>query len=145
MNLIRKEHDAPHTAAFEAKGLLLSHTIISNLVMPTSPQVPQQRPQPSVVQQQQRPAHGHTYAQSSPVPNFHLSAEATKPRSQIEAMPPFAASKAFYDSAVRHPVFFTTQLRKPPFPMPQLPTKGWNPVASGYVKESENRVLKTKL
>ncbi|KAF2739017.1 hypothetical protein EJ04DRAFT_458421 [Polyplosphaeria fusca] len=67
-----------------------------------------------------------------------------KPRNQIEAMPPLVAGPFFplpprnlYDSAIRHPVFFTDQLRKPPFPIPEMPCQGWSPVASGYVLEQK--------
>ncbi|KAF1994432.1 hypothetical protein P154DRAFT_475986 [Amniculicola lignicola CBS 123094] len=74
-----------------------------------------------------------------------------RPRSQIEAMPPFAPAPAraptqaqahafppphmLYNSATRHPVFFTETLRKPPFPIPRLAAQAWNPVASGYIFE----------
>jgi hypothetical protein len=32
-------------------------------------------------------------------------------------------------------VFFTEQLRKPPFPIPSLGSGGFSPVASGYIVE----------
>jgi hypothetical protein len=72
----------------------------------------------------------------------------------MEAVPPFASSplippRNLYDSAVRHPVFFTEQLRKPPFPIPTVATYGWNPVASGYIFEQRraeaNSIPRTKL
>jgi hypothetical protein len=47
----------------------------------------------------------------------------------------FFPSQSFYDSAVRHPVFFTETLRKLPFPIPNMASHGWSPVASGYIKE----------
>lgn len=57
-------------------------------------------------------------------------------------MPPTRAApslpaQSFYDAATRHPVFFTSNLRKPPFPIPQMPSQGWNPVANGYIQERE--------
>jgi hypothetical protein len=63
-------------------------------------------------------------------------------------MPPLAAPLQFlqnqnpslastlYDPSTRHPVFFTEQLRKPPFPIPQYATQGVNPVAFGYVLDA---------
>lgn len=81
----------------------------------------------------------------------------TKPQNQIEAMPPFATpphhplnkAPSLYDSAIRHPVFFTQQLRKPPFPIPNMASHGWNPVASGYIVETmkpkTDGAVKTKL
>lgn len=42
-----------------------------------------------------------------------------------------------YDSAIRHPVFFTQTLKKPPFPIPQVASQGWSPVASGYIAEQK--------
>ncbi|KAF2273040.1 uncharacterized protein EI97DRAFT_461476 [Westerdykella ornata] len=57
-------------------------------------------------------------------------------QSQTHTMPtrptPYAGS---YNSAIRHPVFFTSQLRKLPFPVPQVGSLASNPVASGYVEE----------
>jgi hypothetical protein len=57
--------------------------------------------------------------------------------------------RSLYDSAVRHPVFFTDQLRKPPFPIPEMASRGFNPVASGYIVETKKvdgtGVPKTKL
>jgi hypothetical protein len=50
---------------------------------------------------------------------------------------------SFYDSAIRHPVFFTQNLKKPPFPIPQIPCQGWSPVASGYIMEQQ-QALKTQ-
>lgn len=59
----------------------------------------------------------------------------------MEAMPPHKAhllpSQSFYDAATRHPVFFTNSLRKPPFPIPQIPSHGWSPVANGYIQEKK--------
>jgi len=56
-----------------------------------------------------------------------------RPWNQIEAMPSYYPS--FYNPAIRHPVFFTNQLRKPPFPIPKIASSGWSPVAAGYVEE----------
>lgn len=60
-------------------------------------------------------------------------------------MPPHV----LYDSAVRHPVFFSEQLRKPPFPIPQMGSQGFSPIASGYIVESKkvegNGTVRTKL
>ncbi|OSS44178.1 hypothetical protein B5807_11242 [Epicoccum nigrum] len=93
-------------------------------------------PQPQPAQQQQQPTHTHAPPGSS---------QGSKPKSQIEAMPPTrtppmslsAPAKSAYDAATRHPVFFTSSLRKLPFPMPQVGSAGWSPVASGYVLERE--------
>ncbi|KAL7778638.1 hypothetical protein CFE70_008139 [Pyrenophora teres f. teres 0-1] len=78
--------------------------------------------------------------QSQPLTNPPLNS--ARPRSQIEAMPPFGPAQTpatfftpVYDSAIRHPVFFTQNLKKPPFPIPQVAAHSWNPVASGYVAE----------
>jgi hypothetical protein len=58
-------------------------------------------------------------------------------------------SRTLYDSAVRHPVFFTESLRKPPFPIPAMGSHGFSPVAMGYINETRktgmNNELKTKL
>jgi len=58
-------------------------------------------------------------------------------------MPPFGPAQTpatlftpLYDSALRHPVFFTPHLKKPPFPLPQEASQGWSPVANGYVLEN---------
>ncbi|GAB7346810.1 hypothetical protein MBLNU459_g1908t1 [Dothideomycetes sp. NU459] len=63
-----------------------------------------------------------------------------RPQSQIEAMPPYGPAQAPaqlppppFNSATRHPVFFTDGLRKPPFPLPLFPAGGFHPVATGYV------------
>jgi hypothetical protein len=57
-------------------------------------------------------------------------------------MPPFGPPQTpatffapVYDSAIRHPVFFTQNLKKPPFPIPQITSQGYHPVASGYIME----------
>ncbi|KAF2873303.1 hypothetical protein BDV95DRAFT_627267 [Massariosphaeria phaeospora] len=82
--------------------------------------------------------------------------ELARPRSQIKAMPPFGPARnsllpahAMYDSAVRHPVFFTENLRKSPFPIPSMGSHGWSPVACGYIMEQRkaelNGMPKTKL
>ncbi|KAF1347132.1 hypothetical protein BDV97DRAFT_233657 [Delphinella strobiligena] len=66
----------------------------------------------------------------------------TKPRNQIEAMPPVTAPFMpnnpqihKYNSATRHPVFFTPNVRKPPFPLPYFTAAACHPVAAGYVFE----------
>lgn len=82
-----------------------------------------------------------------------LAETAPRPKSQMEAMPPFqplatpsrpqsslshlASAPLYqqYDSAVRHPVFFTDRLRKPPFPLPGERSSSVSPVAHGYVME----------
>ncbi|OCL11677.1 hypothetical protein AOQ84DRAFT_286716 [Glonium stellatum] len=75
---------------------------------------------------------------------------ARMPKTQLEAMPPFGPMPQApmlqsrvtgfmqhqYDSATRHPVFFTEQLRKPPFPLPEDASRGLNPVAHGYITEN---------
>ncbi|KAF2188104.1 hypothetical protein K469DRAFT_748481 [Zopfia rhizophila CBS 207.26] len=125
----------------------------------------QQPPHPSFIRQQQRAVHEQLHplplsskAPSSPRRNINLS----KPRSHIEAMPLFGPAQShlflgkpmgpapnLYDSALRHPVFFTEQLRKPPFPIPEIASQEWSPVASGYVMENRKTdgtgIPKTKL
>ncbi|PSN61889.1 hypothetical protein BS50DRAFT_613484 [Corynespora cassiicola Philippines] len=103
---------------------------------------------PKVQQPSSRPPHAQQSRTTHHEPQKpHTSAlEAVRPRSQIEAMPPspfgaaqkqplFQPPRGFYDAAVRHPVFFTEQLRKPPFPIPEAASQGWSPVASGYIAE----------
>lgn len=62
---------------------------------------------------------------------------------------PLLPPRGLYESAVRHPVFFTEQLKKPPFPIPGVAGHGWSPVAAGYILEQRraetNGVPKTKL
>ncbi|KAF2808294.1 uncharacterized protein BDZ99DRAFT_51312 [Mytilinidion resinicola] len=121
-------------------------------LQPSRPKLPQQDYQrPSYLHQQTRTLQ----YPSIPPPPVSSAPSSTvsqkKPRNQIEAMSPFAPplqtlqtlqtrnptfSPSAYDSAVRHPVFFTQQLRKPPFPLPQNAAQGANPVAFGYVLES---------
>ncbi|KAJ4985832.1 hypothetical protein SVAN01_08630 [Stagonosporopsis vannaccii] len=108
-------------------------------LQPSRPKVrpsilPQQHPLPNTSLQQRRTTH------NLPQPPPHQHFNSHKPTSQIEAMPPRRtspplATQTFYDAATRHPVFFTSNLRKPPFPIPQMPAHGWSPVASGYVQE----------
>ncbi|OAG10217.1 uncharacterized protein CC84DRAFT_1084440, partial [Paraphaeosphaeria sporulosa] len=116
---------------------------------------PQQPARPSHAHQQTRTAHVTPPSAPPQSPGYTpTTAPQLKPRSQIEAMPPFSSSplvppRNVYDSAVRHPVFFTEQLRKAPFPIPTAATHGWNPVASGYIfeqrKAEANGIPKTKL
>lgn len=69
------------------------------------------------------------------------------PRSQVEALSPFAHlvpsqslvqsdlqsfSTGKYDPAVRHPVFFTERLQKAGTSSPDVVTNGLSPVAEGY-------------
>ncbi|KAK8191984.1 hypothetical protein HDK77DRAFT_485600 [Phyllosticta capitalensis] len=54
-----------------------------------------------------------------------------------------ASPSPAYDCAVRHPVFFTCALRKPPFALPHDETM--NPVARGYISENQNQKKQTKL
>ncbi|KAI9789717.1 MAG: hypothetical protein M1835_001481 [Candelina submexicana] len=71
--------------------------------------------------------------------------------SQIEALPPSNDQPASlmpttlisgthlpnYNSAIRHPVFFTERLRKPPFPLPAQANRGSSPVVFGYVWDAK--------
>ncbi|KAF1838065.1 hypothetical protein BDW02DRAFT_565328 [Decorospora gaudefroyi] len=120
-------------------------------LQPSRPKPPQQSPLPTYAQQQQRRAtHETSHTQQQPT-----NLQPFKPTSQIEAMPPFGPPQTppsfftpLYDSAVRHPVFFTQTLKKPPFPIPHGASQGWNPVASGYIVERRRGEVvagKTKL
>jgi hypothetical protein len=119
------------------------------------PQHPQQSSAPSYAHQQQRAAHPPSEGlQQSTTHHPDPPLNPPRPRSQIEAMPPFGPPQTpatfftpVYDSAIRHPVFFTQNLKKPPFPIPQVASQGWNPVASGYVMEQRRVQVtgKTKL
>ncbi|KAF2750179.1 hypothetical protein M011DRAFT_438081 [Sporormia fimetaria CBS 119925] len=106
-------------------------------LQPKRPKHPQQTPQTTYAPQQKRHPHEQHY-QSAVV-----SAETPPPKHPQNAMPQFAPGqtglmppRSLYDSAVRHPVFFTQQLRKPPFPIPQVGPQAFSPVASGYVPEA---------
>lgn len=107
----------------------------------------------------QNPLHQQTRPQS----NQPIYQAPHPPRSQIEAMPPFAQtllqpsaspqllhssfhspamlhqflqSRPVYDPATCHPVFFTQSLRRPPFSFVDSGGSGaQNPVAFGYVAE----------
>ncbi|KAF1924286.1 uncharacterized protein M421DRAFT_103897 [Didymella exigua CBS 183.55] len=109
-------------------------------LQPSRPKVSQQPFQPN--HQQRRTTHELSQQpQPHHQPTFS-SPSTSRPRSQIEAMPPVRTSlssppQSFYDAATRHPVFFTNNLRKPPFPIPQIPSHGWSPVANGYIQERE--------
>ncbi|KAF2688218.1 hypothetical protein K458DRAFT_294350 [Lentithecium fluviatile CBS 122367] len=130
-------------------------------LQPSRPKAPQQLSQPTYTHIQTRAVHEtpqpytqpHTQPHVQRLPatlSMSLSQQQNtfKPRSQIEAMHPFAASspfsppRAFYDSAIRHPVFFTETLRKPPFPIPAVASQGWSPVASGYIMEERRSARK---
>ncbi|KAF3043113.1 hypothetical protein E8E11_008740 [Didymella keratinophila] len=122
-------------------------------LQPSRPKLPQHG-QPTRPSHQQRRA-AHELPQPSQPPQQQPAFSQPKlqqPRSQIEAMPPTRAppsipAQNLYDAATRHPVFFTHNLRKPPFPIPQLPSQGWNPVANGYIQErgAVGTVPRTKL
>ncbi|KAH8728744.1 hypothetical protein GQ44DRAFT_646557 [Phaeosphaeriaceae sp. PMI808] len=111
---------------------------------PTRPKPPQQSALPTYAHQQRREAHEASLRpQPTSAQAIAPSTNTARPQSQIEAMPPFRTTQnfatyqppTFYDSATRHPVFFTQNLRKPPFPIPQIASQGWSPVASGYIME----------
>ncbi|KAF2855836.1 hypothetical protein T440DRAFT_164755 [Plenodomus tracheiphilus IPT5] len=121
-------------------------------LQPSRPRPPQQSSLPTYVHQRQRIT--HTTPQSSTPQHVQPSVNTPRPRSQIEAMPPFGPPQTpatfftpLYDSAVRHPVFFTQNLKKPPFPIPQAASQGYNPVADGYIHEQRKAEAagKTKL
>ncbi|KAI8942723.1 hypothetical protein NX059_000771 [Plenodomus lindquistii] len=121
-------------------------------LQPHRPKPAQQPSQPTYAHQQQRTTQ-FTPQAVNPTPAQN-SATSPKPRSQIEAMPPFGPPQTpatfftpLYDSAVRHPVFFTQNLKKPPFPLPQAASQGWSPVANGYIHEQQKAEAagKTKL
>ncbi|KAF2494118.1 hypothetical protein BU16DRAFT_65107 [Lophium mytilinum] len=138
---------------FEKLALRIFNTQLAMLpaLQPSRPKLPQQDHRPSYLHQQTRSLQ-HPSAPPPPISNAPSSTiPQKKPRNQIEAMSPFAPtlqtlqtlqtrnpafSPSAYDSAVRHPVFFTEQLRKPPFPLPQNAGQGVSPVAFGYVLES---------
>ncbi|KAF1846608.1 uncharacterized protein K460DRAFT_335763 [Cucurbitaria berberidis CBS 394.84] len=108
-------------------------------LQPSRPKPPQRPALPTYAHEQRRAAHSSSPQTSQP-PSSPINP--ARPRIQIEAMPPFGPPHTpatfftpLYDSAIRHPVFFTQNLKKPPFPIPQNTSQGWNPVASGYVIE----------
>ncbi|OAL04155.1 hypothetical protein IQ06DRAFT_324587 [Phaeosphaeriaceae sp. SRC1lsM3a] len=119
-------------------------------LQPSRPKPPQQSAPSTYVHQQRRAVHETTHQNQSP--DTARDSPATRPRNQLEAMPPHqpahAPAHSFYDSAIRHPVFFTQNLKKPPFPIPQIASQGWSPVANGYIMEQQramNKDPKTKL
>lgn len=117
-----------------------AHTAYHSLLILT--QLPHQPTQPTYAHQQRRTTHELPQQQQQQQQPPHATPVNQKPRSQVEAMPPsrtspFRPPQSFYDAATRHPVFFTNNLRKPPFPIPQTPSQGWNPVAIGYIQERE--------
>ncbi|KAF1810495.1 hypothetical protein P152DRAFT_401372 [Eremomyces bilateralis CBS 781.70] len=111
--------------------------------------------------QPRRPKQGSQHQNPSSRTNMFSSALGTKqPSSQIEAMPPYPSghlvtvphtasfpnhaglrpslkpptmpiTTPVFDSATRHPVFFTHNLRRPPFPMPA--GSAAHPVSWGYI------------
>jgi len=132
-------------------------------LQPKRPTVnPPQKPQPGYAEQQKRSITDQSLPAAPPPPHNHTAHGSStsqlqrRPRNQLEAMPPFGPPqaplmppRALYDSAVRHPVFFSEQLRKPPFPIPQMGSHGFSPIASGYIVESKkpegNGTVRTKL
>ncbi|CAN9219212.1 unnamed protein product [Alternaria alternata] len=124
-------------------------------LQPSRPKPHQQPATLSFAHQQRRAAHPPSQASQQPTTQpSNPFTNVSKPRSQIEAMPPFGPPQTpatfftpVYDSAIRHPVFFTQNLKKPPFPIPQAASQGWSPVASGYVMEQRRAEVtgKTKL
>ncbi|KAH6016592.1 hypothetical protein HBI83_135830 [Parastagonospora nodorum] len=122
-------------------------------LQPSRPKPPQQSAVPTYAQQQRRAVHeAALQSPPPPPPGAQATVSHPRPRSQIEAMPPFPprqpSTSPFYDSAVRHPVFFTQNLKKPPFPIPQIASQGWSPVANGYIMEQQRAMAsepKTKL
>lgn len=75
----------------------------------------------------------------------------TAPRNQLEAMPPSKAPMKpvgppvpmVYNPATTHPVFFTNNFHRPPFPLPM--DAGLSPAAAGYVFAKEQIGSRTKL
>ncbi|KAG8629813.1 hypothetical protein KVT40_001432 [Elsinoe batatas] len=52
-----------------------------------------------------------------------------------QAQPPPPTMRQ-YNPALHHPVFFTSQLRRPPFPIPPFRPELVNPAATGYISNS---------
>ncbi|KAH7398439.1 hypothetical protein BKA66DRAFT_203743 [Pyrenochaeta sp. MPI-SDFR-AT-0127] len=112
-------------------------------LQPSRPKPPQQSALPTYAHQHRRAVHESSQDISPQIPQPSRSMLGpARPRSQVEAMPPFGPAQTpatfftpLYDSAIRHPVFFTQNLKKPPFPIPQSTGQGYNPVASGYIME----------
>lgn len=79
------------------------------------------------------------------IPPPHLLQDARvlpiPPPSQVPFRTPIGPMAASYDSAHRHPVFFTERYRKPPFTLPDGGGAGgiFNPVAQGYIFEGSRR------
>ncbi|CAO2654891.1 Nn.00g116240.m01.CDS01 [Neocucurbitaria sp. VM-36] len=114
-------------------------------LQPSRPKPPQQPALPTYAHEQRRIVHEASRPASTANPQPpNTTISLSRPRSQVEAMPPFGPAQTpatfftpLYDSAIRHPVFFTQNLKKPPFPIPQNTSQGWNPVASGYIMEQK--------
>ena len=54
------------------------------------------------------------------------------------AVPPSMLIVSIYNPAICHPVFFTNNVRKSPFPVqPDSATSGTSPVAQGYIWSSK--------
>ncbi|KAK8161998.1 hypothetical protein IWX90DRAFT_488493 [Phyllosticta citrichinensis] len=58
-------------------------------------------------------------------------------------LPPQQHTGPVYDCAVRHPVFFSRALFKPPFAL--AANDKLNPVAHGYISETNNKKKEAKL
>jgi hypothetical protein len=148
MDITQATDNASWVTVIAAKGK--ETLVLVNLTVFDDEQPPQQSTLPTYAPQQRRATH-----EASPPLNPAASGSQqslVRPQSQIEAMPPFrptqAPASSFYDSAIRHPVFFTQNLKKPPFPLPNIASQGWSPVASGYIMEQQRAMSvepKTKL
>jgi len=119
-------------------------------------------PPPSPLNQQTTRTLSATSAPAVPIHTTHYFPQSYKPRTQIDALPPgplldfnfndflrpdyaslgsrrgtllaSAAQPPQYDPAIRHPVFFTNTLQKPPFGVEA--GHSVSPVAMGYIKNS---------
>lgn len=130
---------------------LIDHRYILSSIHPqlclNSVQVQSQRPAISLPHQQVRQLQPQLPPPSTSLRSSAASSSAqTRPKNQIEAMPPMFAPlptpltpprSPVYDPLTCHPVFFTQSLRKPPFTVPDT-GGGWlNPVATGYIVEQK--------
>ncbi|KAI9732091.1 MAG: hypothetical protein M1834_004187 [Cirrosporium novae-zelandiae] len=55
---------------------------------------------------------------------------------------PSAHNEPKYNTAVMHPVFFTSSLRKAPFPLPSGHGTQMNPAAHGYIWDPRSEIAK---
>ncbi|EKD21688.1 hypothetical protein MBM_00801 [Drepanopeziza brunnea f. sp. 'multigermtubi' MB_m1] len=134
-------------------------------MQPSRPKIPQRRPFPPTPSNQQQTrtlstpleVQGQVQQQVQQQPTYNTPPlqrpRVLFPRSQIEAMPPFAAPAGpaprnallavardqqimmLLDAATRHPVFFTERLKKAPRGVDAGSGKLCSPVAEGYVYE----------